>query len=49
MVSVVNMRAILRPASRHPQPDIGPITTAAGMVFGQKARITDLAELAVAS
>ncbi|MGW2635942.1 hypothetical protein [Streptomyces sp. NPDC001348] len=45
----MNMRAILQPADQHPQPNMGPITTAGGTVFGQKARITDLAELAVAT
>ncbi|MEU6549485.1 hypothetical protein ABZ915_04215 [Streptomyces sp. NPDC046915] len=44
---MVNMRAIVRPATRHPQPNIGPITAVARTMFGQKARITDLAELAV--
>lgn len=47
MVSVVNMRAIVRPATRHPQPNIGPVPAVASTMFGQKARITDLAELVV--
>ncbi|MET8942682.1 hypothetical protein ABZX30_03575 [Streptomyces sp. NPDC004542] len=42
------MRAIVRPATRHPQPNIGSIRAAARTMSGQKARITDLAELAVA-
>ncbi|MFI5683337.1 hypothetical protein [Streptomyces sp. NPDC051636] len=45
----MNMRPIVRPANRNRQPNIGAVTAAASTMFGQKARITDLAELVVAA